>query len=115
MAETEDMGVADVAEAEVVPTSKKRTPAKKATADKTTINTDRVDIILEENDEIPPTGLFLGINGRAYLLQPGMKASVPVGIIDILDNAVMSTPKIDPATKRVVGYKERLRYPYRRA
>lgn len=114
MAENEEMGVADVAEADVVPAAKKRATKKPAAAS-APANPNRVDIILEENDEIPPTGLFIGINGRSYLLQPGMKASVPVGIIDILDNAVMSTPKIDPTTRRVVGYKERLRYPYRRA
>lgn len=73
-----------------------------------------VDIMLEENDEIPPSGLFIGVNDRSYLLQPGMEASVPPGVVDVLDNAVQATPRIDPQTKRVVGYKERLRYPYRR-
>lgn len=112
MAENEEMGVADVADAEVVEAEKpKRAPRKNKSAPK---NAGYVDIMLEENEEIPPTGLFIGINGRSYLLKPGMKVAVPQGIIDVLDNAVMASPKIDPSTKRVVGYKERLRYPYRR-
>jgi len=30
-----------------------------------------------------------------------------------LDHAVMSSPQIDPGTKQVVGYRERMKYPYR--
>jgi hypothetical protein len=112
MAENEELGVADAAEAELVEAPKPRRAAKKPKTK--SVQSGYVDIMLEENEEIPPTGLFIGVNGRSYLLQPGSKVAVPQGIIDVLDNAIMSTPKIDPATKRVVGYKERLRYPYRR-
>jgi len=73
-----------------------------------------VSITLEENENIPPTGLFVGMNGRGYLLKPGEKADVPQGVVDILDNAIMSTPIVDPSTKRVVGHRDRMRYPYRR-
>jgi hypothetical protein len=74
----------------------------------------RVKIVLEENDDIPPTGLFLGYNGTGYLLRPGEEVSVPPGVIEILDNAVMSSPQIDPQTRQVVGWRQRMRYPYRR-
>ena len=70
-------------------------------------------IILEENEAIPPTGLFLGINGRSYLLRPGEEVDVPMGIIEILNNATMSTPVVDPQSLQVLGYRERMRYPYR--
>lgn len=74
----------------------------------------RVKILLEESDEIPPTGLPIGHNGRAYVIKPGEVVEVPQFLLDILDNAVMSVPVVDPATKQVVGYRERLRYSYRR-
>lgn len=73
----------------------------------------RVRIILEENDTIPPTGQFFGANGRSYILRPGEEAEVPVEVINILDTAVMDTPIVDPTTKQVLGYRKRLRFPYR--
>jgi hypothetical protein len=72
-----------------------------------------VRIVIEENDSIPPTGLFVGLNGKGYLIRPGEEVNVPRGVMEILDNAVMSAPQIDPGTRRVVGYRERMRYPYR--
>jgi hypothetical protein len=92
-------------------------PTKAASAKvrtpKTVKDTDRVRIILEENDEIPPTGLFLGLNGKGFLIRPGEEVDVPMGVKEILDHAVMSAPQMDPATKQIVGYRERMRYPYR--
>ena len=73
----------------------------------------RVRIILEENDEIPPTGQFFSLNGKAYILRPGEEADVPQGIIDILDNAVGSVPVLDSTTRQVIGYRDKLRFPYR--
>lgn len=71
-------------------------------------------IVLEESDEIPPSGLYVGVNDRSYLLKPGVEADVPQGVIDVLENAIMSAPRIDPQSRRVVGYKDRHRYPFRR-
>ena len=70
-------------------------------------------IILEENDNIPPTGQFFGFNGRNFMLRPGEVANVPQGIIDILDNAVQKQPMKDPTTLKVMGYRDKLRFPYR--
>lgn len=89
---------------------KKPAPRKRATKPKD----DRVEIILEENDDIPPTGLFLGLNGRGFMLRPGEKVKVPPGIVDILEHAVMSAPVVDPQTKQVIGYRDRLKYPFRK-
>lgn len=72
----------------------------------------RVKIILEENDQIPPTGQFFGVQGRGYVLRPGEVAAVPLSIMNILNCAVMSVPVVD-AGQRVVGYRDRLRFPYR--
>jgi hypothetical protein len=74
---------------------------------------DRVTIILEENDNIPPTGQFIQVNGRAYMLRPGEPADVPKEVIGVLDNAVQDQPQIDPTTKQIVGYRKKLRFPYR--
>lgn len=72
----------------------------------------RVKIILEENDQIPPTGQFFGAQGKGYILRPGEVADVPMSIISILNTAVMSVPVLDSG-QRVVGYRDRLRFPYR--
>lgn len=71
-----------------------------------------VAIILSENEEIPPTGLYVGLNGKGYLIRPGERVVVPKGVVDILQNAIMSGPVQDPATKQVVGYRDRMRYPF---
>ena len=73
----------------------------------------RVKIILEENENIPPTGQFFGVQGRGYMLRPGEPAEVPISLINILNCAVMSTPQVDPVTQQVVGYRDKLRFPYR--
>jgi hypothetical protein len=73
----------------------------------------RVRIQLEENDNIPPTGQFIGVNGRGFMLRPGEAASVPVELLDVLDAAVESKPVLDPLTRKVIGWRNRLRFPYR--
>lgn len=73
---------------------------------------DRVWIILDDNDEIPPGGQFIGVNGVGYQLLPGVEAFVPRAVCEVLDHAVKSIPVLDPMTKRVIGWKNRKRFPY---
>jgi hypothetical protein len=70
-------------------------------------------IVLEEYDNIPPTGLFVGDNGRGYLIRPGEEVDVPPGVLEILSNAVTSVPTIDPQSLQVIGYRNKMLYPFR--
>jgi hypothetical protein len=70
-------------------------------------------IALEENDNIPPTGQFIALNGRTWILRPGEACEVPMGLVNVLNDAVMSVPNVDPVTKQIVGYRQKLRFPYR--
>jgi len=70
-------------------------------------------IILEENDDIPPTGLFLGLNGKGFMIMAGVEVDVPAALIEILDHAITSLPQVHQQTRRVVGYRQRMRFPYR--
>lgn len=75
---------------------------------------DRVWIVLDDNDDIPPTGLFVGHNGTGFILQTGVPMAVPEFILGILDDAVMDAPIINPSDQKVMGFRPRPRYSYRR-
>jgi hypothetical protein len=72
-----------------------------------------IRIILEDNDDIPPNGLFIGLNGRGYILKTGVPADVPLAIKEILDNAVQLMPIMDPQDQTIIDYRPRLHYSYR--
>lgn len=71
-----------------------------------------VKIQLEEVDNMSPTGQFFGLNGKGFNLRPGEPAIVPIGILNILNDAVMSVAVLD-GNQTVIGYRDRLRFPYR--
>lgn len=70
-------------------------------------------IVVEENENIPPTGLFVAVNGDPYVIVPGEEVEVPDFLLAHLDNASMGVPVVDPNSRQVVGYRTRTRYPYR--
>lgn len=73
-----------------------------------------VRIILDENDNIPPPGLFIGLNGRTFMVKPGHEVDVPIGVVEILDNAIEQRPVISPLTRQCTGWTKRRRYGYQR-
>lgn len=73
----------------------------------------RVWIILEENKNIPRNGQIFGANGMTYLLRPGLRAHVPITIVDILNHSIEGTPVVNPDTLQIEKYVQALRYPYR--
>jgi hypothetical protein len=81
-------------------------------AAKTASQIKRFKIVLEDNENAPPGGVFVGCDGVGYLIQPGMEVEVPESVLNVLDDAIMSVPMVDLG-RRVVGYKDRLRFPYR--
>lgn len=71
----------------------------------------RITIILDENENIPPSGQFFGINGASYMLKPGVAVPVPEGILDILEAAVISVPVLEGG--RMTGrFRNRHRFPF---
>ena len=85
---------------------------KKATVTEVIPAAKRVKIILEENDNIPPTGLFIGINGRSFLLRAGEEVEVPVEVVEVLNDAVEDVPRTD-GNNNVLDYRKKMRFPYR--
>ena len=71
-------------------------------------------VVLDDNDDIPPTGLFVGHNGTGFLISTGVPVLVPDHVLKTLDDAVMSAPVMEPGTKKVTGWRDRPRYSYRR-
>jgi hypothetical protein len=71
-------------------------------------------ILLEDNAAIPPGGLFICGNGRTFLAQAGVELSVPQIVLEILDNAIESIPRVDPLTGQVRQYISRKKYPYQK-
>lgn len=71
-------------------------------------------IVLEESTDIPPTGLFVSHNGTAYVIVPGEEVEVPDFLLEVLDNAITSAAQTDGTTGKIVGHRNRSRFPYRR-
>lgn len=73
----------------------------------------RVTIILDDSDDIPPTGLFVNYNGRAFMIRPGFEVTVPRGVVEILQHAITLSPVVDPNTRRFSGVRPRPRFGFR--
>lgn len=86
------------------------TKAKRATANKR-VKEKTYQIKLHNNSEIPPNGLYVGVNGRWMMLKPNTEMEVPESALEVLDNAVREEAEKDEHN-RVVGRREVPRFPY---
>lgn len=77
------------------------------------IGDERVWIILEESKEIPPTGQFIGLNGRSWMIRPGVPVHVPKAIIGVLNDAEKHVPVMDADGQKIIEYRPAMRLPYR--
>lgn len=68
-------------------------------------------ITLHDSKEIPPNGQFIGVNGRQFILKPGIKTQVPECVLEVLDNAVQALPEVNEKLQ-VVGMRNAPRLPY---
>lgn len=71
-------------------------------------------IILDDQEDIPPSGLPLSHNGNAIMIKTGVPVLVPNKYLGILDDAIISRPVLDPVTKQAVEWRSAPKYPYRR-
>jgi hypothetical protein len=97
----------DILQPPVAVKASRKASAPDASARKT------IRIILDESDDIPPSGLFLQHNGRPFMLQPGVEVDIPLFLQEILDHAVLSMPVVNPQTRQITGYRSRLKHTYR--
>lgn len=102
--------MSDKVEIVASPPSVDAKPVKKASIG---MQKDYVHIILEESENMPPTGLPIGVNGKGYILRAGEPAWVPPAVIEVLDNAIQAMPRKDSNTLKVIGTRSRRRFPYR--
>lgn len=72
-----------------------------------------VRVVFEESPEIPPTGLFIQINGDPFVVVAGEEVEVPDFLLEHMDNAVMGAPVFNAQTQQVMGYRNKTRFPYR--
>ena len=68
----------------------------------------RIRIMLDDSDEIPPTGHPVSVNGKMYILRAGEELDVPEEVVHVLELAVMSVP-VYGADSKVTGYRDRPR------
>lgn len=117
-AEDEDFMLEDEPNVDTTPKPGKKPMVRKTAAEAEAdtikeVKREYVRIILEESEEIPPIGAYVGVNGKGYLIKPGVEVDVPMEVLEVLNNAVQSTPIINEQTRQIDGWRERLRYSYR--
>lgn len=78
----------------------------KADADKRVI----INISLGNDNEARRQ--FVGWDGREFEIERGKDVSVPRGLLEVLDNAVLGVPETDPMDPMKTIIVQRKRFPY---
>ena len=91
--------------------TKAKTPRGKKAETAAAAGEQLFDITLHDSPEIPPNGQFIGVNGKQYILKPGVRVRVPASVLEVLDNAVHAVPELD-ANMRVMGMRNAPRLTY---
>jgi hypothetical protein len=73
----------------------------------------RTWIILEENSNIPPTGLYLGVNGDGCLVRAGEKVHLPNRYLEVLDHAIEGVAQQNSQFQLTGATHGRQRFAYR--
>ena len=67
----------------------------------------RVKLTVQDSEETPGEGdtkrHFFGHNGRSWAIPMGIEVNVPEGVINVIKDAKVSIPVIDPVTKKATG------------
>ena len=103
------------------PAAKRRTPVRRARASRLSDSDQtvaqrlkagkQVKIMLHEQEDAPPGGVPVSINGYMYRILPGKWVTVPIAVEEILRNAVESRAVVD-GDKRIIGHRQVPRFPY---
>lgn len=69
-----------------------------------------INIALTNDNE--PRKIFVGCNGREFLIERGKNVKVPERVLRVLDDAVMGVAEADPNDETKVNVVERKRFAY---
>jgi hypothetical protein len=71
-----------------------------------------MEIWLEDHPDIPPTGLYVGHNGDGYRIPKGQWVRIPKFLKGVLDDAIVSSPVINPETGQPETWIDKRKYNY---
>lgn len=69
-----------------------------------------INVSLGNDNE--PQKVFVGANGLEFLIERGKDVAVPKEVLDVLDNAILGVPEVDPTDNTKTIIVDRKRFPY---
>lgn len=69
-----------------------------------------INVSLGNDNE--PRKQYVGANGRDFLIERGVDIEVPQCVLNVLDDAVIGIPEVDPNDQTKTIVVERKRFPY---
>lgn len=68
-------------------------------------------IMLNDNDEIPPSGQYFAVNGRYFILKPNVWYRVPGFLLAVINHAITDRP-VQNDQLQLVGVRPQKRFPF---